>query len=109
MEHKHSRAQYLTLGVSSTVHHPRASSSQVSLKGIVLDIGASKVGQWADDVVVAHDVVHGIAVLYPIILIHPVSILQHYCLQANIISMWYAELDTWKRKSLKLLCAFLLY
>jgi len=61
----------------------------------VLRVGASEVGQRADDIVVAHDVVHGVAVLHPVVLVHPVGVLQHHRLQANVVSVRHAQLHTW--------------
>lgn len=62
----------------------------------MLCIRASEVGQRADDVVVTDNVIHGITIFYLIVLIHPVGVLQHHCFQADIISMRYAQPNTWK-------------
>ena len=60
--------------------------------------GSRKVREGTDDVVVSHDVVQAVSVLHAVVLVHPVGVLQHHRLQADIISMWNAQLDTWHRE-----------
>lgn len=87
-----------TLRVPTAVHKPHVGSSHICFQGTVLGVGTDKVSHWTDDIMVAHNVIQGVTVLGAIVLIHPVSILQNHRFQADIISVWDTEFDSWEAK-----------
>ena len=71
---------------------PSVQAGLVGAQGIVLSVGVGEVGQRTDDVVVAYDVVHGVAVLQAVVLVDPVGVLQHHGLQPNVVGVGNAQL-----------------
>ena len=75
---------------------PSVDGALVAAQRVVLSVGVGEVGQRADDVVVAHDVVHGVAVLQAVVLVDPVGVLEDHGLQPDVVGMGDAQLHTWQ-------------